>query len=195
MGTPPTILFPFISNHPVKCWKSNGKLENSSHAWNNALYAIDLHSAKDRLGIIRSGLAGRVISFTGCLRNSPQCNSAFGNQVKIFSDNGIMLYYVHLSEVYVKSGDYVNIGQPIGVEGSTGNVGGMWGEENDFHHLHMSVHSDWRKFDENFHQNTWPGIDSIPFKFILKNNKVKDIRDIKCSKFHDDPEILFGAIL
>ena len=194
-GKIPEILFPFEHTNPVKCWKSNGKMENSSHAWSNALYAIDLHSDENRLGIIKAGLSGRVISFTGCNPNDAPCNSAFGNQVKIFTDNGIMLFYVHLNEVFVKTGDFVTEGQIIGREGLTGNVGDMWGETNDFHHLHLSVHYDWRKFNPAYHNNSWPGLDSIPFKLKIANNKIIDIRDIKCSKFSDNPETLIGPNL
>jgi hypothetical protein len=193
--TLPEVLFPFNENNPTKCWKSHGRIENSSHAWRNALYAIDLHSEPGNLGIIRAGLSGRVISFEGCSANQPHCNSSFGNQVKIFSENGIMIYYVHLSNVFVKTGDIVKIGQPIAIEGMTGNVGGMWGKPNDFHHLHMSVHSDWRRYDFDYHNNTWPGMDSIPFKLIMKNNETRDIRDIKCSKFDEDAHVLYGLDL
>jgi hypothetical protein len=192
MGILPNVLFPYGHSTPITCWKAQGKLEDSSHAWINSLYAIDLHGPKGQLGQIHAGLDGKVIAFGGCRNNSPMCNSAFGNQIKILSKDGIMLYYVHLSEIYVKTGEFVRAGQIIGREGATGNVGGMWGEENDFHHLHMSVHSDWRNYSQEFHHNTWPGIDSIPFKFILGNNQLRDIRDIECSKFSSQPEQLFG---
>mgnify|MGYP001946916776 CR=1 FL=1 len=194
MGEIPKVLFPYDQSTAVKCWKSQGRVSDSSHAWINSLYAIDLHGPRDTNGKIYAGASGRVISFGGCENNTPMCNSAFGNQIKILSVNGIMLYYVHLSEIYVKTGDSVVAGQVIGREGATGNVGGMWGEENDFHHLHLSVHFDWRNYNDDFHLNTYPGMDSIPFKFIMADNLIRDMRKIECSKFSEHPDILYGPI-
>ncbi len=193
-GPLPKLLFPYKQSVPVTCWKSEGRLDNSSHAWINALYAIDLHGPRNYLGKIHSGLSGRVVAFGECAGNTPMCNSAFGNQVKIFAKNGVMLYYVHLSEIYVKTGDQVKAGQVIGREGATGNVGEMWGQENDFHHLHLSVHHDWRNYSKEFHLNTWPGMNSIPFEFIMQDNQPRDMRDIRCSKFSNNPDILMGTI-
>lgn len=46
--------------------------------------------------------------------------------VKIFSDDGkIEVGYAHLKTSYVKTGDYVNAGDPIGIMGSTGKSTGV----------------------------------------------------------------------
>ena len=57
------------------------------------------------------------------------------NGVTIVIDVGgnIRFYYLHLSEVLVKTGDTVSAGQMIGYSGSTGN--------SDAPHLHFEVHS------------------------------------------------------
>jgi hypothetical protein len=186
----PILNYPFKKDNNSYCWKSVDPLPDSSHAWINARFAIDLHSPKEKLSDILSVGSGHVVVLEGCRENDPQCNGSFGNQVKVFLPNGLMLFYAHLSKVYVKTGDTVRTGDVIGLEGATGNVGDMWGNKNDFHHLHFSVHYDWRSFDLNFHQNPWPGIPSVPFKFIVcdptKNNECKptdiDVREFPCSK-------------
>jgi hypothetical protein len=187
----PELFFPFAKDQPLTCWKETDHNQNSSHAWTNARYAVDLHSNKETKNNIYAGLKGKVLATDGCTPKKPECNGAFGNQVKIFSNDGIIIFYAHLSEIYVKTGDLIKAGQLIGKEGATGNVGGMWGEPHDFHHLHFSVHYNWNNFQEEFHKNPWPGIPSIPFKVKVCNPKVSssceaislDIRDLSCTKF------------
>ena len=48
----------------------------------------------------------------------------FGMYVKIVGDDGLWQYYGHMDEIYVNPGDRVEIGQPIGHEGSTGSSTG-----------------------------------------------------------------------
>jgi len=48
----------------------------------------------------------------------------FGQYVKIVGDNGYWYYYGHMSEIYVSEGDYVEAGQKIGYEGTTGSSTG-----------------------------------------------------------------------
>lgn len=54
-----------------------------------------------------------------------------GNWVGVDHGNGIFTVYMHMSGFLVQEGDYVNIGDPIGLVGSTGRSTGP--------HLHFSV--------------------------------------------------------
>ncbi len=56
---------------------------------------------------------------------------SYGNAVKIDHGSGLISLYAHMSAVYVKNGDYVYQGQPIGQVGTTGNSTG--------NHLHFEV--------------------------------------------------------
>lgn len=58
-------------------------------------------------------------------------NASYGNCVKIKSSDGYSTLYAHMSEVYVKKGQYVYQGQKIGYMGNTGNSYGA--------HLHFEV--------------------------------------------------------
>lgn len=52
-------------------------------------------------------------------------NDPYGIQVRILSKSGRLTIYAHLSENFVKYGDNVVAGQPIGVMGETGNSRGV----------------------------------------------------------------------
>ncbi len=56
---------------------------------------------------------------------------SYGNAVKIDHGSSLISLYAHMSAVYVKNGDYVYQGQPIGQVGTTGNSTG--------NHLHFEV--------------------------------------------------------
>lgn len=58
----------------------------------------------------------------------------YGNYIKIQHSNSTETLYAHLSETYVKIGDYVSSGQLIGLIGNTGLVKGVTGC-----HLHFEV--------------------------------------------------------
>lgn len=194
IGTLAEIYFPFGPNKPTACWKTVDPDKASSHAWLPTRFAADLYADKEKINNIYAGLDGKVIAIGGCEAEQPQCNLGFGNQVKILSDNGIMIFYAHLSEIFVKTGQFVKVGELIGKEGQTGNVGGMWGKENDFHHVHLSVHYDWRELNESVFEQPYPGIPSIPF--ILNacevhnetqcNIKKIDVRTMRCLKFNKE---------
>ena len=191
IGTLPVVLFPFKSEQPTYCWKSIDPDKHSSHAWFNTKFAADLYTNPEQLNQVYAGLSGKVVAISGCSEQQPMCNSGLGNQIKIFGENGIMVFYAHLSDIYVKQGEQVRAGDLIGQEGRTGNVGGMWGQEHDFNHVHMSVHFDWRLFDDKYHLQSYPGMQSIPF--IFKSNKIDDseatlvdVRELKCKKFDEN---------
>jgi len=58
-------------------------------------------------------------------------NGGMGNYVTVLHSNGIVTYYGHLQNVFVKSGDKVNVGDRIGLMGQTGNATGC--------HVHFEV--------------------------------------------------------
>jgi len=63
----------------------------------------------------------------------------FGNIIIIQHKNNIQTYYAHLSKFLVKTGTWVNKGEPIGLAGSTGRARGP--------HLHFEMHENGRAFD------------------------------------------------
>ena len=60
--------------------------------------------------------------------------SEWGNYISIKGDDGYVYYYCHLSARWVEPGEYVEAGQNIGAEGSTGRSTGS--------HLHVEVRKD-----------------------------------------------------
>jgi murein DD-endopeptidase MepM/ murein hydrolase activator NlpD len=65
------------------------------------------------------------ISFTG------QWGHGYGNAIDLYSDNGLMTRYAHMSNFNVNEGDYVNRGDVLGYVGMTGRTTGP--------HLHFEV--------------------------------------------------------
>jgi len=61
-------------------------------------------------------------------------NLGMGNYITILHPNGTVTYYGHLSSVFVKSGESVQVGQNIGLVGKSGKVIGVTGC-----HLHFQV--------------------------------------------------------
>lgn len=74
-----------------------------------------------------------IASAEGLITES-QWQDDYGNYIKIQHSNGTETLYAHLSESYVKTGDYVSSGQLIGLIGNTGLVKGVTGC-----HLHFEV--------------------------------------------------------
>ncbi|MBQ2898229.1 MAG: M23 family metallopeptidase, partial [Oscillospiraceae bacterium] len=58
-------------------------------------------------------------------------NTGYGYHVIINHGDGIQTLYAHMSNIYVKNGQYVNQGDIIGAMGSTGNSTGT--------HLHFEI--------------------------------------------------------
>lgn len=82
---------------------------------------LDIAAPKGRA--IKVAASGTVI-FAGY-------SGGYGNVVKVSHGNGIMTYYAHCSELYVKEGQKVSAGDVIAAVGSTGNSTG--------NHLHFEV--------------------------------------------------------
>lgn len=90
-------------------------------------YISGVHDGLDLVGLdskdIHSTIRGRVI-YAGW-ENDSNHKQGFGKYVKIQKeDSDLVFYFGHLSDIYVKKGDYVYITQVIGKEGSTGNATG-----------------------------------------------------------------------
>jgi murein DD-endopeptidase MepM/ murein hydrolase activator NlpD len=66
-------------------------------------------------------------------------SGSYGRMVEIDHGNGLSTRYGHLSEINVKVGDYVKIGQVIGEVGSTGRSTGP--------HLHYETRIDGEAVD------------------------------------------------
>lgn len=75
-------------------------------------------------------LPGRVL-FSRIITDTNNRTWEWGNYVCVQSDDGALSYYCHLSTRYVKAGDRVKVGDPIGLEGKTGKSTGS--------HLHFEV--------------------------------------------------------
>jgi murein DD-endopeptidase MepM/ murein hydrolase activator NlpD len=67
------------------------------------------------------------------LTNASYTN-AYGFQIRIDHQNGYETIYAHLKEIHVKVGQYVTVGQVIGLADSTGNSTGS--------HLHLTLKKD-----------------------------------------------------
>lgn len=103
--------------------------------------AVDLVKNKNQSDLITAHSAGKVIFVQTGYKNDRGStgNASYGNCVKIEHEDGYATLYAHLSEVYVKKGEYVKRGQVIGRMGDTGNAYGV--------HLHFEVQKDNKRID------------------------------------------------
>jgi murein DD-endopeptidase MepM/ murein hydrolase activator NlpD len=67
---------------------------------------------------------------------------AYGRVVKIWHADELMTVYAHNQENYVKTGDWVEVGQVIGTVGSTGRATAP--------HLHFEIRIDGKKYDPRY---------------------------------------------
>lgn len=162
-GERPLIAFPFASSDLVSCDQGPHMPDEAthSHAWLNSMDALDLRTSENSAPAkVYAGLDGVVAIYNQCKTKNDQCGAGFGNQVKIFSSDGVILFYAHLEKVYVKGGAQVKKGDLIGLEGNTGWTG------KDNRHLHISAHFDWRVAGKVYWSNLGWLPRSIPFEFI-----------------------------
>lgn len=103
--------------------------------------AVDLVKYKSQTDYILAHSGGKVSFVQTGLGNEQGSTGtrSYGNCVKIEHENGYSTLYAHLSEVYVKNGEYVEKGQMIGKMGDSGNAYGA--------HLHFEVRKDNKRID------------------------------------------------
>jgi hypothetical protein len=133
-GRTPFARFPFSPNHPVICTRD-------SSARSDALFAIDLASPTETEppGTVHAALEGTALVHEGCRNetrpgkaNVDACGGGLGNHVRVLNADGFMVLYAHLGKVLVEDGQAVNPGDPIGIEGKSGQARKR--------HLRFSVH-------------------------------------------------------
>tara|TARA_R110000868_G_scaffold258137_10_gene515435 strand:- start:11683 stop:12447 length:765 start_codon:yes stop_codon:yes gene_type:complete len=170
-----TIGFPFKSGINVSCDQGALSPAGNSHTWLNTAFALDLHSDRSKKvkAEIVAVIDGQVVAFADCKDVNDQCGLGFGNQVKIFSNDGSLAFYAHLSEVKVKTGDQVKVGDVIGVEGMSGWTG------KDNPHLHFSMHENWKNAGLDYWKTIGYLPAAIPFRFkACKNNCKADCKEV-----------------
>jgi hypothetical protein len=180
---PPLIHFPFEAEIPILCDQGPLSPIGNSHTYLNTAFAVDLQSPRALADVsVLAGIGGTAFVTNDCSTENDQCGNGFGNSVKIFTDDGYIVFYAHLKKTLIKSGDWVSVGQSIGIEGTTG-----WAGKNN-RHLHLSVHSDWRPMGRDYWQQVGYLPPSIPFElpFCVDGcNKTcsfrfRDVRDLDC---------------
>jgi len=93
------------------------------------------HSGVDLIGEdrnVRAVIGGTVLR-SRIITDPENPTSEWGNYVSIYGEDGRMCYYCHLASRAVESGQRVEAGQIIGIEGMTGKATGV--------HLHFEVRS------------------------------------------------------
>ncbi len=78
-------------------------------------------------------------AFDGVIRVSNWDGSGYGNHLVLRHYNGLETLYGHMSRVFVKVGQFVRAGEPIGLGGSTGRSTGS--------HLHYETRFEGNPFD------------------------------------------------
>lgn len=179
------ISLPFKSK--TKVWCDQGPLspKENSHTWLNTAFALDLKSSEPKKSIeVIASIPGTIIAFDKCKTKNDHCGLGFGNQVKIMTNDGYVLFYAHLEKVFVKTGQKVKVGDILGIEGMTGWTG------KDNRHLHLSLHYDWRPSGFDYWKQVGFLPDSIPYSLSFcevecgpgcKTRKL-DIRKLSCRR-------------
>lgn len=159
------IKLPFNKHTHVYCTHSSGV---GTHSWPNAYWALDLATSYDeKNATIYAALDGvAYVSKEHCQEpkgiaakaEGSFCGQGFGNWVKIYHGDGYYTFYAHLDRILVKNGEHIRQGEPIGIEGWTGNAGTR--------HLHWSLQKLPGKTEQERIQqiSTYIG-DSVPFDF------------------------------
>ncbi len=171
------VFYPF--NKKTKSYCDQGALtsKDDSHSFSNTAFAIDLIGFREnKTNIILAGADGKVISFDECQTKNDQCGLGFGNQVKILTEDNFIIFYAHLKNVSVKTGDVIKMGEPIGEEGDSG-----WTGENN-RHLHLSVHFDWKMMGFDYWKPPGYLPYSIPFKLKDCDGEEHSIEKINCKR-------------
>jgi hypothetical protein len=192
--------FPFASDQVVKCTQGNLEAKVSHHDFYNIQFAVDLATKRDLPpGNVYAANDGIAMVYNDCdyrysgsdTQNSNMCGDGWGNHVRILRKDGLLTFYVHLSNIFIKTGQKVKTGDLIGVEGTSGLAG--------HRHLHFSAHYTKHSFEELSKEPSWTE-DTIPFKFKLRysdREKVEKVpsTELRCDIDNDadtKPPFIFG---
>ncbi len=119
-----------VSSGSRMIWPSDGKLIVRGLSWFHAGVDIDCNGHRDGTSTDDNyAAADGIVVFSGPRYQGP--SGGYGNLVIIDHGNGLSTRYGHNHSVYVKTGQQVTAGTPIGRCGSTGNSTGT--------HLHFEV--------------------------------------------------------
>jgi murein DD-endopeptidase MepM/ murein hydrolase activator NlpD len=106
-------------------WPASGYI-SQRYRWYHPGIDIARRGGKGAAPEVLAADAGKVI-----IAGWPD-RRGYGNRVLINHGNGFSTFYAHLSKIYVRPGQTVNRGDPVGKMGSTGRSTGI--------HLHFEVH-------------------------------------------------------
>ena len=96
------------------------------------IYKEARHKGIDLVGLNDKTIVSTVKGVVEAVRHDTHPTGGFGLYIRIWEKGtGYYHYFCHLSETLVKIGDEVDIGTPIGKEGSTGHSTGS--------HLHYEI--------------------------------------------------------
>ncbi len=128
----PVFRMPLEAGAVVFCSQGNRPPPGQTHANPQNLYALDL-SARGATSItVVSAAAGRV-GFTHVDDgDDPEAGAGYGNQIKLEHSTELYTFYAHLDEVFVRPGDRVPAGFPLGTMGRSGLARER--------HLHFGLH-------------------------------------------------------
>ncbi len=123
---------PVPSGVVVLCTQGNGSSEGRTHSFPQNYHALDFaNRVLDEVPIVAA--APGVVAYTFAdAGTDPDGGAGYGNQVRVLHGDGLFTEYAHLDRVFVKKGDWVGVGQPLGTMGRTGLAGDR--------HVHFSLH-------------------------------------------------------
>jgi hypothetical protein len=176
---------PVPAGERIYCAKGTLKSGKATHSACDPAtrFAIDLAgTAAQRPHFVVAAARGTVSVFDGCSTRDlnrqevpDPCNYGFGNVVRIEHAPYLYSQVAHLSSILVNSGDVVERGDVIGIEGNTGNAGAK--------HIHWSLH-------RGSARTRLPG-PTVPFPLIrLRQDgatRVVSSDEIVCGDFSRNP--------
>lgn len=165
---------PVPAGDRLHCAKGNLRGGDDSHSSCNPAtrFGFDLASpASTPPHLVVAPAAGVAHAFGGCpsadLNSSREwevCNGGFGNIVRVQHGPDHYSQVAHLSAILVHTGQEVEVGTPIGIEGNSGNAGPK--------HLHVSLHRGDARVPA-----TGP---SLPIQRLVVEGAVLDAANIVC---------------
>jgi hypothetical protein len=175
------ISYPFSSSTSSFCDQGPLAPSGNSHTWQNTAFAVDIKSYSKANVDILAGVSGTIIAYGECETENDQCGLGFGNQIKILTEDNFIVFYAHLKNISVKTGDIVKEGSVIGTEGITGWTG------KDNKHLHLSVHYDWKSAGLEYWKNVGYLPNSVPFRIKDCNGKFLSVENLNCKRTVETP--------